>query len=88
MALATDDRVKAGQWTVSSAESSWTLACAEYMPSLSLGADYYALGDQPEVQFTLALPIVVQQPILIATCRVSMRGHAAALYVRADIFRR
>ena len=65
MALAVDDRVKAGEWTVSSAESSWAAARAQYMPSLKLGADYYALGDQPEVRFNLApLPIVAQEPIL------------------------
>ena len=65
MALAIDDRVKAGQWTVSSAESSWAAARAQYMPSLTLGADYYALSDQPEMQVNLTpLPIVAQQPFI------------------------
>ncbi len=64
-ALASDQRVEAGQWNVSSAESTWAAARAQRMPSLTLGADYYALSDQPAVQVNLApLPIVVQQPFM------------------------
>jgi len=65
VALAADYRVKAGQSYVSSAESSWAAARAQYMPSLTLGADYYALSDQPAMQVDLApLPIVAQQPFM------------------------
>ncbi len=62
-ALATDQRVEAEQWNVSSAQSSWAAARAQRMPSLTLGADYYALSDQPALQVNLSpLPIVAQQP--------------------------
>jgi outer membrane protein TolC len=64
IALRGDQRVEAGQWNVASAESSWTAARAERLPSLTLGADYYALSDQPTMQVNLApLPIVAQQPL-------------------------
>ena len=64
-ALASDQRVEAGQWNVSSAESTWAAARAQRMPSLTLGADYYALSDQPAMQVNLApLPIVAQQPFM------------------------
>ena len=64
-ALATDQRVEAGQWNVSSAESTWAATRAQRMPSLTLGADYYALSDQPAMQVNLApLPIVAQQPFM------------------------
>ena len=64
-ALAIDRRVESGQWNVSSAESSWSAARAQYMPSLTLGADYYALSDQPTMQVNLApLPVVAQQPFV------------------------
>jgi outer membrane protein len=64
-ALACDQRVEAGQWNVSSAESTWAAARAQGMPSLTLGADYYALSDQPAMQVNLApLPIVAQQPFM------------------------
>ena len=65
IALRGDHRVEAGQWNVASAQSSWAAAKAERMPSLTLGADYYALSDQPTMQVNLApLPIVAQQPLL------------------------
>jgi outer membrane protein TolC len=65
-ALASDHRVEAGQWNVSSAESSWAAARAQCMPSLTLGADYYALSDQPSMVVNLApaVPIVAQQPFV------------------------
>jgi outer membrane protein TolC len=63
LALASDQRVEAGQWNVYSAQSTWAAAQAQRMPSLTLGADYYALSDQPAMQVNLApLPIVAQQP--------------------------
>ena len=65
VALRGDHRLEAGQWNVASAQSSWAAARAERMPSLTLGADYYALSDQPTMQVNLApLPIVAQQPLL------------------------
>jgi outer membrane protein len=65
VALASDQRVEAGRWNVSSAQSSWEAAKAQRLPSLTLGADYYALSDQPAFQINLPpLPIVAQQPFL------------------------
>ncbi|MEI8374411.1 MAG: TolC family protein [Planctomycetota bacterium] len=65
IALSGDQRVEAGQWNVASAQSSWAAARAERMPSLTLGADYYALSDQPAIQVNLApLPFVAQQPLV------------------------
>jgi outer membrane protein TolC len=65
-ALANDHRVEAGQWNVSSAQSSWAAARAQYMPSLTLGADYYALSDQPAIRVDLAplVPTTLQQPFM------------------------
>jgi outer membrane protein TolC len=61
VALRSDQRVEAGQWQVESAQSTWAAARAERMPSLTLGADYYALSDQPELLVSLpGLPIVQQ----------------------------
>ena len=65
IALRGDQRVEAGQWQVASAQSSWAAARAERLPSLTLGADYYALNQQPELQVTLpGLPMVVQQSFI------------------------
>jgi outer membrane protein len=65
LALETDQRVKAGQWGVSSAQSTWAAARAERMPSLTLGTDYYALSEEPAMQIDLApLPITGQQPFM------------------------
>jgi outer membrane protein TolC len=65
VALRGDQRVEAGQWQVASAQSTWAAARAERLPSLTLGADYYALSQQPELQVTLpGLPIVVQQSFI------------------------
>jgi outer membrane protein len=65
LALETDQRVKAGQCSVSSAQSTWAAARAQQMPSLTFGADYYALSDQPAMQVNLApLQIVAQQPFM------------------------
>ena len=61
IALRGDQRVEAGQWQVAAAQSTWAAAQAERMPSLTLGADYYALSDQPELQVSLpGLPIIQQ----------------------------
>ena len=65
IALRGDQRVEAGQWNVASAQSSWAAARAERLPSLSLGADYYALSDQPSMQVSLpSLPISVRESFI------------------------
>ncbi len=53
-ALQWDQRVEAGQWNVSSAKSAQGAAEAERLPSLQLGANYYALSDQPAFSFNLS----------------------------------
>ncbi|MGO9112795.1 MAG: TolC family protein [Thermoguttaceae bacterium] len=52
IALRSDQRIEAGQWQVASAQSTWAAARAERMPSLTLGADYYALSERPELLVT------------------------------------
>ena len=57
--------MEAGQHSVYSAESSWAAARAQRLPSFTLGADYYALSDQPAMQVNFApLPIVAEQPFV------------------------
>jgi outer membrane protein TolC len=53
IAVRMDERIAAGQWNLSSAESTWDAALAERMPSLSLGANYYALSEAPAAVATL-----------------------------------
>ena len=62
-ALQSDQRVEAGQWQVESAQNTWAAARAERMPSLTLGADAYALSDRPAliVAPTLVQPFVDQE---------------------------
>ena len=64
IALRSDQRVEAGQWQVASAQSTWAAARAERMPSMTLGADYYALSDQPELQVSLPGLPTIQQPFI------------------------
>ena len=47
-ALRTDQGIAASEWNVAAAESLWNAARAERMPSLTLGADYYAISQTPE----------------------------------------
>ena len=47
VALNADQRIKASEWDVSAARSSWNAARAERMPSLTIGADYYAISQSP-----------------------------------------
>ena len=54
IALRNDQRVEAGQWQVSSAQNSCEAAQAERLPSLTLGASYYALSDQPAMLASVA----------------------------------
>ncbi len=43
-----DQRIKASEWDVSAAQSGWNAARAERMPSLSVGAEYYAISQSPD----------------------------------------
>jgi outer membrane protein len=64
-ALTTDQRVEAGRWNISSAQSTCAGAKSQRLPSMTLGADYYALSDQPAMRINLpAVPIVMQQPFV------------------------
>ncbi len=47
VALNADQRIAASEWSVSAAESGWNAARAERLPSMTLGADYYALSQSP-----------------------------------------
>jgi outer membrane protein TolC len=63
IALREDQRVQAGQWTVASSESSQASAQAEYFPSVQLGANAYALSDQPTYSMSL-LGMSVETPLV------------------------
>ncbi len=47
VAISADQRIAASQWNVSAAESGWEAARAERMPSLNVGAEYYAISSSP-----------------------------------------
>ena len=64
VALTVDHHVEADQRNVASAQDSWSAARAQYMPSLTVGADYYALSDQPAMQVNLGPLGIVGQPLL------------------------
>jgi outer membrane protein TolC len=55
--LATDQRIAAGRWNVSSASSTAAAAEAERFPSLKLASEYYALSDQPAFVANLPAPL-------------------------------
>ena len=73
VALNADQRIAASEWSVSAAESGWNAARAERMPSLTLGADYYALSQSPDFVATLGPLGTVQLPL---ANRDSGGGHA------------
>ncbi len=73
VALSADQRIAASQWDVSSAESAWNAAKAERMPSLSVGAEYYALSESPAVLSTISPLGTLEVPILN---RDAGSGHA------------
>ena len=73
VALNADQRIAASEWSVSAAESGWNAARAERMPSLTLGADYYALSQSPAAVATLGPLGTVQLPL---ANRDSGGGHA------------
>ncbi len=98
-AVRTDQRIVASQFNVSAAESGWNAARAERMPSLTLGADYYALSEQPVFvstptpSLTLLSPLadrdsggvhgIVSQPIYTSG-RISNGINAAEANVHAN----
>ena len=73
VALNADQRIAASEWSVSAAESGWNAARAERMPSLTVGADYYALNQAPAAVATLGPLGAVQLPL---ANRDSGGGHA------------
>ena len=56
-ALATDQRIAASRWNVTSASSTAAAAEAERFPSLKMGSEYYALSDQPAFVAQLPAPL-------------------------------
>jgi outer membrane protein TolC len=60
VALATDQRVAASRWNVTSASSTAAAAEAERFPSLKLSSEFYALSEQPSfvAQLSASLPSV------------------------------
>jgi outer membrane protein TolC len=96
VALRSDEQIAASRWNISAAESGWEAARAERMPSLTIGAEYYALSQTPAVVGTIpnlgtfSLPIanrdagsghaLVTQP-LYTSGRVSNGINAAAANV-------
>ncbi len=63
VALRTDQRIAASQWNVAAAESGWNAARAERMPSVALGADYYAASQELGVAGSLGPLGTVVLPI-------------------------
>lgn len=63
MALANDQRLAAARWNTSAAESSLAAACAERLPSLNIGANYYAISDQPAAVLNLPFPMPNSLPL-------------------------
>jgi outer membrane protein len=65
LAVEADQRIKAQQSNLASAQSTWAGACSQRLPSLTFGSDYYALSDQPAMQIDMSpLPIVGEQPFM------------------------
>jgi outer membrane protein len=61
IALSVDRRLEASQWNLSAAARSLAAAGAERFPSLSLGADYIVLSEQPGFKVP-SLPVPVPLP--------------------------
>lgn len=53
VALQADERIAASRHYVAAAESGWNAARAERLPSVTLGADYYALSETPTMSVSL-----------------------------------
>jgi outer membrane protein TolC len=98
-ALENDQRLESSEWSLSSAQSSWAGARAERLPSLTLGANYLALSEEPTMSVNLSilptqhLPLweresggfqgLVKQP-LYTSGRITSGIHAAEAAVRAN----
>jgi outer membrane protein TolC len=99
IALANDQQIEASQWNVSAANHTYAATSAERFPSVNVGADYFALSDQPSFSIkvpslpTLQLPILdqtsggfhalVTQP-LYTSGRISSGMNAAAASAEAN----
>ena len=72
-ALQTDQQIESSRWNLSSARSSLEAAKAERLPTLKVGADYFALSQQPG--FTLnAPPLPATQMSLIGRDGAGFHG--------------
>jgi outer membrane protein TolC len=76
IALSTDQKIAASNWDVSAAQSGWNAARAERMPSLSVGAAYYALSESPAVVSNIPPLGTLSAPI---ANRDAGLGHAAVV---------
>lgn len=76
IALSSDQRLESSQWNLSAAASSLAATQAEQYPSVSLGANVYALSDQPAVKLSLPpLPFPMPSQLPFVDQR-SVGGHA------------
>jgi outer membrane protein len=66
-ALTSDQRIEASQRSVASAESSWSSARAQRLPSVTLGADAYALSESPTMLVGVPGLGTISQPFLDRT---------------------
>jgi outer membrane protein len=98
-AIRGDQRIEASRWNYSAAESGLAAARSEYLPSLSLGAEYLMLSQQPTYNLnlpplpTVGLPLadrdsagahgMVTQP-LFTSGRISSGVNAAEASVQAN----
>ena len=80
VAVNADQRIAASQWDVSAAQSGREAAAAERMPSVTVGAEYYALSQSPDVVSTIAPLGTLTVPI---ANRDAGSGHA---FVTQPIF--
>jgi outer membrane protein TolC len=63
VALNADQRIAASEWDVSAAESGRDAARAERMPSLTVGAEYYAISQSPAAVATIPPLGTLQLPL-------------------------
>ncbi len=70
-ALDSDQQIASSQCSLLSARSSFEAARAEQFPSLNLGADYFALSQQPGFRLNLPPLPATQMSFISATAAVS-----------------
>jgi len=63
VALESDQRLESSEWNLSAAESTWAGARAERLPSLTLGANYLALSEEPTMTVNLSVLPTQHLPI-------------------------